>query len=204
MAGNSSRFLELWDYEGTLNRQVSTEAGQPCVLAHWLLGATGRIVPSRSRPSQCCCCPFLQERHVILLAIRREVARRYKRMLLAGAKLDGGSKAWQQAFAQVRAALALNTWPVCPDVSQLADGFMSTGEHRINISLRHLQVMLAQQETVAALVQMLEEARLEAASVLRPLVRPASPQKLRALQSEQEANGRVKQDRWAAKRGGWQ
>ena len=45
---------------------------------------------------------FPQERHAILLAIKREVGRRYKRMLLTGVKLDGSAKSWQQAFAQVR------------------------------------------------------------------------------------------------------
>jgi hypothetical protein len=57
------------------------------------------------------------------------------------------------------------------------------------------QVMLAQQETVAGLMRLLEEARAEAAAVLGPLVRPSSPMKLRALRSEQEADCRVKHDR---------
>ena len=59
-----------------------------------------------------------------------------------------------------------------------------------------LQVMLAQQETVAQLLQLLEEARAAAAAMLRPLTRAASPMKLRALRSEQEADSRVKHDRW--------
>ena len=58
------------------------------------------------------------------------------------------------------------------------------------------QVMLLQQETIASLMQLLEEAKAEAAAVLAPLTRPASPTKRRALESEQEAQGRVRQDRW--------
>lgn len=58
--------------------------------------------------------------------------------------------------------------------------------------------MLAQQETVASLMKLLEDARAEASAVLRPLLRPASPMKLRMLRSEQEADSRVRHDRWAA------
>jgi hypothetical protein len=38
----------------------------------------------------------LQERHSIGLAIRREVGRRYRKILLAGGKPEGSSKLWQQ------------------------------------------------------------------------------------------------------------
>ncbi len=59
------------------------------------------------------------------------------------------------------------------------------------------QVMLMQQETIAGLMRLLEEAKAEAAAVLSPLTRPPSPAKRRALASEAEAAGRVQQDRWA-------
>ena len=61
------------------------------------------------------------------------------------------------------------------------------------------QVMLMQQETIAGLMRMLEEAKAEAAAVLLPLTRPPSPAKRRALASEAEATGRVRQDRWAGR-----
>ena len=54
-----------------------------------------------------------------------------------------------------------------------------------------------QQETIAGLMRMLEEAKAEAAAVLSPLTRPPSPVKRRALASEAEAAERVRQDRWA-------
>ena len=57
------------------------------------------------------------------------------------------------------------------------------------------QVMLLQQETIASLMGMLEGAKGEAAATLAPITRPASPLKRRALESEQEAQGRVRQDR---------
>jgi hypothetical protein len=59
------------------------------------------------------------------------------------------------------------------------------------------QVMLLQQETIASLMGMLEAARGEAAATLAPITRPASPLKRRALESEEEAQSRVRQDRWA-------
>eukprot|EP00887_Chlorella_sp_A99_P002813 scaffold6.g2813.t1 len=56
-------------------------------------------------------------------------------------------------------------------------------------------VGLQQQETIASLAQLLEEAKEEAACVLAPLTRPASPVKRRALQGGQEADSRLKADR---------
>lgn len=60
--------------------------------------------------------------------------------------------------------------------------------------------MLMQQETIAGLMRLLEEAKAEAAAVLSPLTRPPSPAKRRALESEAAATGRVRQDRWARRR----
>lgn len=40
--------------------------------------------------------PHPQERHAIGLAIRREVGRRYRKLVLAGGKPEGSSKLWQQ------------------------------------------------------------------------------------------------------------
>jgi len=57
------------------------------------------------------------------------------------------------------------------------------------------QVMLLQQETIASLMGMLEEAKAEAAASLAPITRPPSPAKRRALEVEAEAQGRVRQDR---------
>jgi hypothetical protein len=59
------------------------------------------------------------------------------------------------------------------------------------------QVMLLQQEMIASLMGMLEAARGEAAATPAPITRPASPLKRRALESEQEAQARVRQDRCA-------
>lgn len=57
--------------------------------------------------------------------------------------------------------------------------------------------MLQQQETIASLMCMLEEAKAETAASLAPLTRPPSPVKRAALESEAEAQGRIRQDRWA-------
>ncbi|PSC71599.1 hypothetical protein C2E20_5054 [Micractinium conductrix] len=97
-----------------------------------------------------------QERHAIGLAIRREVGRRYRKLLAAGGKPEGSVKLWQQAFAQV---------------------------------------MLLQQETIAGLMGLLEEAKASAAASLAPLVRPPSPTKRAVLESEAEAQGRLRHDR---------
>jgi hypothetical protein len=59
------------------------------------------------------------------------------------------------------------------------------------------QVMLLQQEAMAGLMGMLEDAKAEAAATLAPITRPPSPRKRQALQGEQEAAGRVREDRWA-------
>lgn len=55
--------------------------------------------------------------------------------------------------------------------------------------------MLLQQETIASLMGMLEDAKSEAAATLAPITRPPSPTKRAALQGEQQAQARVRQDR---------
>ena len=57
------------------------------------------------------------------------------------------------------------------------------------------QVMLLQQETIAGLMGLLEEAKASAAASLAPLVRPPSPTKRAVLESEAEAQGRLRHDR---------
>ena len=57
------------------------------------------------------------------------------------------------------------------------------------------QVMLLQQETIASLMGMLEDAKSEAAATLAPITRPPSPTKRAALQGVQQAQARVLQDR---------
>ena len=44
----------------------------------------------------CSHAPLPQERHAIGLAIRREVARAYRRIVVKGGKPEGSSKLWQQ------------------------------------------------------------------------------------------------------------
>lgn len=58
--------------------------------------------------------------------------------------------------------------------------------------------MLLQQEAIAGLMQMLEQARVEASSLLAPLSRLSSPRKRLVLEREREAAEQVRQDRWAA------
>lgn len=51
---------------------------------------------TRAVPSLVAHAPLLQERHTIGLAIRREVARAYRRIVAKGGKPEGSSKLWQQ------------------------------------------------------------------------------------------------------------
>ena len=82
-------------------------------------------------------------------------------------------------------AQQLTPWPCAPSVPR---------------PQAYAQVMLLQQEAIAGLVGMLEQARAQAAAALAPLTRPPSPAKRAALADEREALGRVQQDRRVA---GW-
>ena len=63
-------------------------------------------------------------------------------------------------------------------------------------------VALKQQETIAELMRLLEEAKAQAAVVLAPITRPTSPVKRREVQGGQDADSRLKRERWVLG-GGW-
>jgi hypothetical protein len=131
----------------------------------------------------------LQERRDIGLAIRREVGRRYRKLPQSGAKPQGSNKLWQQVRSSHWSIGSCWSTPTGHSPLLVYLGCPSYA------SQAFAQVMLLQQETIASLMGMLEEARAQAARTLAPLTRPPSPAKRRALEQEEEARARLQQDR---------
>ena len=144
------------------------------------------VSPSRLAPPHA----WLQEWHAIGLAIRREVARRYRKLVAQGGKPEGSAKLWQQASGAAAAAPLFGVPVGCP-------ACVGSTAHLcfLHPVQAFAQVMLLQQETIASLMGLLEQAKEEAAATLAPLMRPPSPTKRQALEREAEAAWRVRQDR---------